>query len=319
MVSRSEIMLRMTGRTDEEILDAYSQAVVGVVEKVGPAVVSIGTKEHTGGIGSGVIITPDGFVLTNNHVVSGMKTTEVSLTDGRVLTANVVGRDKATDLALLRIVADSLPHAEFGNSEKLRVGQLAIAIGNPLGFQSTVSTGVISALNRSLRNDTGRLIENVIQTDVALNPGNSGGPLVDSSGNIIGINTAMIRMAQGISLAVPANTATWVVGQLISKGKVERVFLGIGGQERPVSPRMQRFFSLPEPKMIEVLTVQRNSPAARAKLSPGDMIASLNGKGVGGLDDLHKRLSNIAIGSTYTLTIIREGEPYNKTVSAEQQ
>ena len=237
---------------DDELLDAYSRVVVGVVDKVGPAVVSIGVKklapspaspEQTAA-GSGVIITPDGFVLTNNHVIEQANTVEVGLTDGSSLSGHVVGTDPATDLAVLRVEANGLPLAELGDSEKLRAGQVAIAIGNPLGFQNTVSTGVVSALGRAMRGESGRLIENMIQTDVALNPGNSGGPLVDSRGRVIGINTAMVSMAQGLSFAIPVNTAKWVMGELILNGRVTRVRLGIAGQTQPLHPRVQRYFQL---------------------------------------------------------------------------
>ncbi len=227
------------GDDDRDLLDAYSRAVVNVVERVGPAVLSIQvTKEKAGrspageGAGSGVIITPDGFILTNNHVVEGAKTLTGTLTDGNTYPVSVVGTDPATDLAVVRMDSGKLPFAELGDSDGLKVGQLVIAIGNPFGFQSTVSTGVISALGRSLRSQSGRLIDNVIQTDVALNPGNSGGPLVDSGGRVIGINTAIIFMAQGISFAIPVNTARWVVGEILTDGKVKRYYLGITAQSR---------------------------------------------------------------------------------------
>lgn len=300
---------------DEGLLDAYSRAVVGVVEKVGPAVVSIGVKKRTRsprfgqeGAGSGVIIAPDGFVLTNSHVVEGAEEVEVSLTDGRTFSADIVGSDSATDLAVVRADAGSLPAAELGDSNSLRVGQLAIAIGNPLGFQSTVSTGVISALGRALRSQSGRLIESVIQTDVPLNPGNSGGPLVDSRGRVIGINTAMIFMAQGISFAVPVNTAKWVVGELVTRGKVKRAYLGIAGQVRPISRRFQRQFELETATAVEVVSIEEQGPASRAGLREGDLIVAVNGKNVASVDDIHRLLTSWTTGSLLGLTILRNGE-----------
>ena len=309
---------------DEELLDAYSRAVVGVVEKVGPAVVSIGVtlsgppasgrrgrpgpqaEQH--GAGSGVIITPDGYLLTNNHVVENASQVEIGLTDGRTLPAEVVGTDPATDLALVRAGAAGLPAAELGDSGALRVGQLAIAIGNPLSFQSTVSTGVISALGRTLRSQSGRLIENIIQTDVPLNPGNSGGPLVDSRGRVIGINTAIIAMAQGISFAIPVNTARWVVTELITRGKVRRAYLGLSGQARPVSRRVQRYFELPQSTVVEVLAVEANGPAQRAGLREGDRIVALDGQAVANVDDVHRLLSNQPAAMPLKLSVLRDQE-----------
>jgi S1-C subfamily serine protease len=298
---------------DEELLDAYSRAVIKVVEKVGPAVVSIGVKKTARsprggdeGAGSGVIIAPDGFVLTNNHVVEGASDVKVSLTDGSTLPAQIVGTDPATDLAVVRAAGNGLPAAELGNSASLRVGQLVIAIGNPLGFQSTVSTGVISALGRSLRSQSGRLIDNVIQTDVPLNPGNSGGPLVDSRGRVIGINTAMIYMAQGISFAVPVNTARWVVGELLMHGKVRRAYLGLVGQVRPLGRRVQRYFDLPAATAVEVVSVEENGPAQRAGLRKGDRIVAVNGESVATMDDIHRRLVGHPKGAILNLTILRD-------------
>ena len=297
--------------SDEELLDAYSRAVVSVVEKVGPAVVSIGVRSRgrsrlsdREGAGSGVIIAPDGFVLTNNHVVEDANEVEARLTDGSTFSAQVVGSDPATDLAVVRTGASGLPTAELGDSDTLRVGQLAIAIGNPFGFQSTVSTGVISALGRSLRSQTGRLIENVIQTDVPLNPGNSGGPLVDSRGRVIGINTAMIIMAQGISFAVPVSTAKWVVSELVTQGKVRRAYLGIVGQVRPISRRAQLRFQLQAAAAVEVVRVEENGPARRAGLREGDLIIAVNGQAVSNIDDIHRLLAGSVVG----LTILRSGE-----------
>jgi len=301
--------------SDEELLDAYSRAVVGVVEKVGPAVVSIGMKRQmrsrgfdSEGAGSGLIIAPDGYVLTNNHVVEDAAEVEVSLTDGNTYKAEIVGTDPATDLALIRAGANGLPTAELGNSDTLHVGQLAIAIGNPLGFQSTVSTGVISALGRSLRSKTGQLIENVIQTSVPLNPGNSGGPLVDSRGRVIGINTAMINMAQGISFSVPVNTAKWVLSQLITRGRVRRAYLGLSAQVRPIARRAQRFYELPAATVVEVISLTPNGPAHRAGLQEGDILIALNGQTVSNVDDLHRFLATTTPGSDAALSILRDQE-----------
>jgi S1-C subfamily serine protease len=305
-----------TPETDEELLDAYSRAVVGVVDKVGPAVVSIGIKTRRTrsapaegeGAGSGVIVTPDGYVLTNNHVVEQASDVKVSLTDGSTLPAQIVGMDPATDLAVVRIDAPHLPMAQLGDSASLRVGQLAIAIGNPLGFQSTVSTGVISALGRALRTQSGRLIENVIQTDVPLNPGNSGGPLVDSRGRVIGINSAMIYMAQGISFAIPVNTAKWVISELLMHGKVRRSYLGLAGQNRPLSQRMQRYFELPTKTVVEVMSVEANGPAQRAGLREGDLIVAIDGQSTATVDDIHRMLASKLSGSEISLTILRNRE-----------
>ena len=316
---------------DEELLDAYSRAVVGVVEKVGPAVVSIGVTRsdppQTGrrgrpgpspeqhGAGSGVIITPDGYLLTNNHVVENASQVEIGLTDGRTLPAEVVGTDPATDLALVRAGAAGLPAAELGDSGALRVGQLAIAIGNPLGFQSTVSTGVISALGRALRSQSGRLIENIIQTDVPLNPGNSGGPLVDSRGRVIGINTAIIAMAQGISFAIPVNTARWVVTELIMRGKVRRAYLGLSGQVRPVSRRTQGFFELPNSTVVEVVAVEPGGPAQRAGLHEGDRIVAFDGQPIANVDDLHRLLTSQPADTPLKLGVLREQERLELSVA----
>jgi S1-C subfamily serine protease len=299
---------------NEDLLDAFSRAVVGVAEKVGPAVVSINVqngrqrRKYGGGTASGVVIAQDGFVLTNNHVVEHAKSLEVRLTDGRTVPARIIGTDSATDLAVVRLEANGLPVAELGNSESLRVGQLVIAIGNPLGFQSTVATGVISALGRSLRSQSGRLIENVIQTDVPLNPGNSGGPLVDSRGRVIGLNTAMIFMAQGISFAVPVNTAKWVVGELLTQGKVRRAYLGLAGQVRPIDRRLQRLLDTEDASTIEAVSIEKDGPAFRAGLKRGDLIYGLNGDKVANVDDIHRLLAEHPPGSLIKLSILRGGK-----------
>jgi S1-C subfamily serine protease len=304
--------------SDVELLDAYSRAVISVVEAVGPAVVSIAVNKtlrdgwrwmpEMTGAGSGVIIAPDGYILTNSHVVHAASRIEVTLTDGRSFPATLVGEDPATDLAVIRVAASGLPYATLGDSDALRVGQLVIAIGNPLGFQSTVSTGVISALGRALRSQTGRLIENIIQTDVPLNPGNSGGPLVDSRGRVIGINTAIIIMAQGISFAIPINTAKWVLPQLLQHGRVRRGYLGIAGQGRPLDRRLARFHSLANEYAVEVVSVEPGAPAGQAGLRPGDLIVAINERMVTSVDDLHRFLAEWPIGQPATLTVVRGRE-----------
>jgi len=302
---------------DREMLDAYSRAVIQVVEQVGPAVVAVNVEKQgasrrpgSEGAGSGVLITPDGFVLTNNHVVEGGGHLTVTSTEGKSFEASLIGADPATDLAVIRIprLGDSLPAAALGDSVELTVGQLVIAIGNPLGFQSTVSAGVVSALGRSLRSQSGRLIENVIQTDVALNPGNSGGPLVDSRGLVIGINTAMIYMAQGISFAIPVNTARWVVGELVSHGRVRRATLGIAARVRPVSRSVQHGLGLAAPTLVEVVSIEPKGPAARAGLEAGDLVYALNGSGIATVDDIHRLLSRQAPGTRLELRLLRNGE-----------
>ena len=299
---------------EESLLDAYSQAVIGVVEKVGPAVVSISVRQQgaRGGAGegaaSGVIFAPDGYVLTNNHVVENAAEVEVGLTNGDTFRAEIIGTDPATDLAVVRAGTNGLPIAELGDSDSLRVGQLVIAIGNPFGFQSTVSTGVISALGRAMRSQTGRLIESVIQTDVPLNPGNSGGPLVDTRGRVIGVNTAIIRPAQGISLAIPVRTANWVIAELLTHGKVRRGYLGLGAQVRPVRPAAQRQFKLPAPTVVEVLSLEKNGLAAKAGVREHDILLAVNGKSVATVDDVHRLLTGVQAGSHVKLSILRDNE-----------
>jgi S1-C subfamily serine protease len=304
-------------KRDEELLDAYSRAVVNVVEKVGPSVVAIRIKKAekgelfgNEGAGSGIIIAPDGFVLTNDHVVHNTSEVDVFLTDGRSYNAQIIGTDPATDLAIVRVSANDLPAAELGDSDDLKAGQLAIAIGNPLGFQSTVSAGVISALGRALRSRSGRLIENIIQTDVALNPGNSGGPLVDSRGRVIGINTAMIFSAQGISFSIPVNTAKWIVGELVTHGRVKRAFLGIAVQGRPISRRLQRIIEKESSSAAEVVSVDANGPAAKADIQVGDLIVSADDQNIDSIDDLHRFLAKHPPGTPIRLTIFRK----NKTI-----
>src|SRR5262247_2047522 len=301
---------RASGLDDRELLDSYSRAVVTVVERVGPAVVSVvaGRGSRTGagavGAGSGVIFTPDGYVLTNSHVVHEAVDLGVTLTDGSALGATLVGNDPATDLAVIRAEGSGLPIAELGESASLRAGQLVVAIGNPFGFQSTVSAGVVSAIGRSLRSATGRLIENVIQTDVALNPGNSGGPLVDTRARVVGINTAIIRMAQGISFAIPIDTAQWVVGELLVRGHVRRAHLGIVGQNRPIDRLVARRHALSTSQVVELISVEPHGPAAIAGLREGDFIVALNERAVRTVDDIHRMLVGWPFGNALKVGVI---------------
>jgi S1-C subfamily serine protease len=295
---------------DQALLDAYSRAVIDVVDRVGPTVVRLDIKagSRRGGTGSGVIVAPDGLVLTNSHVVDGAARVNVSTVDGRSLTAQVVGNDPDTDLALARIDAPvTLPAAPLGNSKLLRRGQLVIAIGNPLGFESTVTTGVVSALGRSLRARSGRLIDDVIQTDAALNPGNSGGPLVSSRGEVVGVNTAVIMGAQGICFAVAANTASFVLGELVRHGRVRRAYIGIAAQQFTLSRRRQLAAALAQESAVMVATVEPGSPADRAGIAAGDIILALDGTAVTGADDLIRILAGEKIGRTVEVETLHNG------------
>ena len=301
-----------SGESDGDLLDAYSRAVVRVVESVGPAVVSVavgtnspGWRGEQVGAGSGVAVSPEGYILTNNHVVQGAGRIEVRTADGTTLPARLVGADPATDLAVLRADAGDLAYASFGDSGALAVGQLAIAIGNPLGFDSTVSTGVLSALGRAFRSRDGRLIEKIIQHTAPLNPGNSGGPLVDSRGRVIGINTAIIPMAQGICFAVPSNTASWVLPQLVADGRVRRGYLGIAGQSQPLPQHLVAALGLSANQAVEVVSVNRATPAGRAGLRPGDLIVAINDTPVVCVDDLHRFLAAWPIAEPATLAVVR--------------
>jgi S1-C subfamily serine protease len=297
---------------DEALLDAYSRAVIDVVERVGPAVVRLDVKasddRRHGGTGSGVIVAPDGLVLTNSHVVDGAGRVNVTTVDGRSLAARVVGNDPDTDLALVRVDAPvTLPAAALGNSRLLKRGQLVIAIGNPLGFESTVTTGVVSALGRSLRARSGRLIDDVIQTDAALNPGNSGGPLVSSHGEVVGINTAVIMGAQGICFAVAANTASFVLGELVRHGRVRRAYIGVAAQQFTLSRRRRHAAGLAQESAVIVATVEPGSPAERAGLVSGDIILTLDGLAVTGADDLIRMLAGEKIGRKVDIEILHSG------------
>ncbi|MBJ6727394.1 trypsin-like peptidase domain-containing protein [Geomonas sp. Red875] len=299
--------------SDVELLDAYSRAVITVVDTVGPAVVGIAVAKRGGGpemsgAGTGVLIAPDGYVLTNDHVVQGSDQVTVTLQDGVTLPAALVGTDPATDLAVLRAEGAGLPYANLGDSAALRAGQLVIAIGNPLGFQSTVSTGVVSALGRALRSREGRLIENIIQHTAPLNPGNSGGPLVDSRGRVVGINTAIIMAAQGIGFSVPANTARLVVSQLLTHGRVRRGTLGLAAQQLPLNRQLARYYHLQNKFAVEVVAVSERGSAYQAGIRQGDHLVSLNGQIVESVDDVHRILADWPIGKELPVVLLRGTE-----------
>jgi S1-C subfamily serine protease len=301
--------------SSDDALDAYSQAVVGAVELVGPAVVSIyvgresaagqASGRERGGAGSGVVVTPDGYVLTNEHVVQQVDEARVAFVDGRSVPAVVVGRDPATDLAVLRAQAAALPYARLASTKPVRVGQLVVAVGNPLGFESTVSAGVVSALGRSLRSRQGRLIDGIVQHTAALNPGNSGGPLVDAQGRVVGINTAIIAMAQGIGFSVPANTAQWVLTEILTQGRVRRAYLGISVRDRPIDLRLVRALELKVTRGTEIIGRDESGPAVESDLRPGDLIVGVNEMPVDGVDALHRYLSRWTVGAPLTLEVIR--------------
>ncbi|MGB9196142.1 MAG: trypsin-like peptidase domain-containing protein [Terriglobales bacterium] len=309
--------------SDATLLDAYSRAVIAAVEKVSPSVVNVEvhqstrarngeSRERRGG-GSGFVFTPDGLILTNSHVVHDAIRIEVTLSDGRRVPAHTVGDDPATDLAVIRIDlvrndAPNLQPAVLGDSQQLRAGQMAIAIGNPYGFQSTVTAGVISALGRSLRSYSGRLIEDVIQTDAALNPGNSGGPLVNSQGEVIGVNTATIQPAQGICFAIGINTAKFVASRLLRDGRIRRSYIGVSAQTVPIHRRVVRFYNLEKETGVVIVGVEPNSPARAAGLREGDVIITLDGRAVAGVDDLHRLLTDAQVGVRCSLTAIRQTE-----------
>jgi S1-C subfamily serine protease len=315
---------------DSALLDSYSRAVTSSVERVGPAVVHIAVRqEHKGnnprvpsresqGSGSGFVFTPDGFVLTNSHVVSGAKDIVVTFPDAQTSRATLIGDDPDTDLAVLRIdVAGQLPFAALGSRQPLVVGQVAIAIGNPLGFQHTVTAGVVSALGRSMRSRTGRLIDNVIQTDAALNPGNSGGPLVSSRGEVIGVNTATIMGAQGICFAIGADTAQFVAVRLIRRGKIERSYIGVAGQDVPIHPRIVRHYALPASSGAMVISIEPNSPAQKAGLRERDVIIRFREARVAGVDDLHRQLTESAPGESAAIIVLRGTDLVELTVKPE--
>src|SRR6266404_8091138 len=299
------------------LLDEYSRTVVSVAERVASSVVNIDIKQQRrsrqgareiGGSGSGFVIARDGFILTNSHVVHDATQITVNLPDGREYLGRLIGDDPETDLAVIRIDAPQLVHVRLADSENLRVGQLVVAIGNPLGFQASVTAGVISALGRSMYSQSGRLIDNIIQTDAALNPGNSGGPLVSSAGEVIGVNTAMIRPAQGICFAIASNTAKLVAGWLIREGRIRRGYVGIAGQTVPLHRRVARFYHLPLETGVLVISVEKGSPSEQSRIHPNDIIVAFNDEPLGSVHDLHKKLVGEQIGAVCKLTIIRHTE-----------
>jgi S1-C subfamily serine protease len=293
--------------SEGEALDAFSRVVVNVAETIRPTVVNLRAGRGRGeGSGSGVLFTPDGFLLTNHHVVQGNRRVRIRLTDGQEVGGQVVGADPWTDLAVVQAEAAGLPFAPFGDSATLRVGQLVVAIGSPFGFESTVTAGVISALGRTLRSITGHLVDNVIQTDAALNPGNSGGPLVDSRGRVIGVNTAIIRPAQGICFAIPVNMAKHILPQLMQHGRVVRGYLGLHGRSVPVSRHLVRRFTLTQTTGVEVMAVEPNGPASDAGIEEDDILIALGDQPTTSVDDLHKRLMELPVGIAATVTLLRQ-------------
>ncbi|QDT71508.1 S1C family serine protease [Lacipirellula limnantheis] len=303
--------------SDPDLLDAYSRAVIGVVEGLGPTVLCIeGPRgDSRGGSGSGVLLTPDGYALTNSHVANGRTKLTAVTEEGDRLDAELVGDDPLTDLALVRLAARDLPFAELGDSDSLRVGQLVIAMGNPLGFRSTVSTGVVSATGRAMRGVGGRLIENVIQHTAPLNPGNSGGPLVDSRGRVVGVNTAIIAMAQGLGFSVPSNTAHWVVGELLAHGEVRRRWLGITGTTVGLPRTLVRELDLLADEAIEVVNVDPSGPAGRAGLAVGDVIVAAAGRVTTTVDDLTRIVSIAPAGAPLELAVIRDDRLRELTIA----
>ena len=301
-------------RSDAELLDAYSEAVVEAVASAGPAVVKI---EVDGGAGSGVVFTPDGLVLTNSHVVGRTPHPRITLPDGRPMSADLIGLDPDTDLAVVRVDTSgvaALPFAAFADSNALRVGQIAIAIGNPFGFHHSVTAGVVSALGRSLRARTGRLMDDIVQTDASLNPGNSGGPLVNTMGEVFGINTAMIAGAQGLCFAVASNTARFVAARLIRDGVLRRSYIGVAGQNVAVPRTVARANHLAVSSGVLVASVEEGSPAGRAGLRAGDVIYALADRAVTGVDDLHRQLTDDRIGVPLPVSVLRAGQRQHLTV-----
>jgi S1-C subfamily serine protease len=314
---------------DDSLLDAYSRAVIGAVSSVSPSVVNIEVHQAAGrarsgeprerrGGGSGFVFTPDGLILTNSHVVHDARRIEVTLADGRRMPASAIGDDPASDLAVIRVDEPGLTVAALGDSQRLRVGQMVVAIGNPYGFQSTVTAGVVSALGRSLRSYSGRLIDDVIQTDAALNPGNSGGPLVDSAGRVVGVNTATILPAQGICFAIGINTAKFVASRLLRDGRIRRSYIGVSAQTVPVHRRVVRFYDLPKESGALVISVEENSPAKRAGMRDGDIIVTLEGKAVAGVDDLHRLLTDVRVDASCSLTLLRRTEKMDMRIVPEE-
>lgn len=316
---------------DTVLLDAYSRAVTTTVEKVSPSVVNVevhqsgpegsrrrGQPSERRGGGSGFVFTPDGLILTNSHVVHGATRIEATLADGRRLPATLIGDDPATDIAVIRADAPNLATATLGDSQLLRVGQLVIAIGNPYGFQSTVTAGVVSALGRSLRSYSGRLIEDVVQTDASLNPGNSGGPLVTSDGRVVGVNTATILGTQGLCFAIGINTAKFVASRLLQHGRIRRSYIGVSAQTVPLHRRLVRFYDLPKDSGVVVLSVEPASPAKLAGIREGDVVIALEGQPVAGVDDLHRLLTDVRVGVRSTVTVLRYTEKIELSVVPQE-
>src|SRR5215470_15706318 len=308
------------GSRDVELLDAYSRAVVGAVDLVGPAVLHIQVESagRPAGGGSGVLFTPDGYALTNSHVISGGARIRATSADGRVSAASVIGDDPETDLAVLRLDAPASAFARLGNSRQLRVGQLVIAIGNPLGFQYTVTAGVVSALGRSLRARSGRLIDSVIQTDAALNPGNSGGPLVTAPGEVVGINTAIIGMAQGICFAISASTVEFVASRLIREGRVRRCYIGVAGQNVPLPRRVVRFHDLARDTGVRIQSTAPDGAARAAGLTSGDIIVAVDGIPVGDVDELHRLMTEERAGKPVPVTVLRLSQKLDVVVTPRE-
>ncbi len=300
---------------EREALDAYSNVVVRVAEMLRPAVVNLRSgRGRREGTGSGILFTPDGFLLTNSHVVQGNERVRVRLGDGREVGGRVVGNDPWTDLAVVQAEESNLPHATLGDSSRLRVGQLVVAIGSPLGFESTVTAGVISALGRTLRSITGHLVDNVIQTDAALNPGNSGGPLVDSRGQVIGINTAIVRPAQGLCFAIPINMAKHILPQLLQHGRVVRGYLGLHARNVPLPPNLAHRFELTQTGSVEVMAIEPGGPADQAGILEEDLIVSLGDQPTTCVDDLHKLLTQLPIDVPASVTLLRRDRRLNRLV-----
>ncbi len=332
--SSGESSVAPHGEGDDSLLDAYSTAVTGAVDRMSPSVVNIEVHQSAGrtrsgepqekrGGGSGFVFTPDGLILTNSHVVHEAVRIAVTMADGRRMPATLIGDDPASDLAVIRLERPQfdepgLTAAALGDSQRLRVGQIVIAIGAPYGFQSTVTAGVVSALGRSLRSYSGRLIDDVIQTDASLNPGNSGGPLVDSAGRVVGVNTATILPAQGICFAIGINTAKFVASRLLRDGRIRRSYIGVSAQTVPVHRRVVRFYDLPKEMGAVVVGVEENSPAKRAGLREGDVIVALEGQPVAGVDDLHRLLTDLRVGVSCSLTVIRWTEKLDVNVVPEE-
>jgi S1-C subfamily serine protease len=315
--------------SDDSLLDAYSRAVTSAVERVSPSLVNIEVHQAAGrarggdprerrGGGSGFVFTPDGLILTNSHVVHDARRIVVTMTDGRRMAATAIGDDPASDMAVVRVDEPGLTAATLGDSQQLRVGQVVVALGSPYGFQSTVTAGVVSALGRSLRSSSGQLIDDVIQTDAALNPGNSGGPLVDSAGRVVGVNTATILPAQGICFAIGINTAKFVASRMLRDGRIHRSYIGVSAQTVPVHRRVVRFYDLEKESGALVLSVEENSPAKRAGLRDGDIIVALEGKPVAGVDDLQRLLADAQSGVGYPILVLRGTEKMEMRVVPDE-